>query len=266
MKDIQIYLNGKTLFGDDFNTTQIAEWFADEKEGFADLGAKDAAAYNYGYHALNKFHGFKYLPNREFENVLGFGSAYGEELLPIKSQIKSATIVDPSDAFVRDSVYGIPLTYVKPSPDGKLPFANDNFDLMTCFGVLHHIPNVSSVVSELARILKPDGYILLREPIVSMGDWRHPRRGLTKRERGIPLHILEAIVKSNGLEIVKCTLCDFPVTERIFLKLGMYNTYLATLVDAWVSAAFAWNLNYHPSNTLQRFRSRSAFLVLRKSQ
>ena len=264
MNDIETYLSGNILYGDNFNKSQIAEWFEDEKEGFADIYANEEVTYNYGYHALNKFHGFNYLPKQCFKKVLGFGSAFGEELLPIKNQIESATIVDPSDAFVQDSVYGIPLSYVKPSPDGCLPFENNTFDLMTCFGVLHHIPNISSVVTELARILQPDGYLLIREPIVSMGDWRQPRRGLTKRERGIPLAILQTIAKSNGLEIVKCSLCDFPVTEKVFLKLGIYNTAFATLIDYWVANSFAWNLNYHPKNTLQRFRARSAFLVLKK--
>jgi len=266
MNDMQIYLDGQAIYGDDFDASQIAEWFEDEKEGFADIYAKDNASYSYEYHALNKFNGFKYLPDRDFNNVLGFGSAYGEELLPIKSRIKSATIVDPSNQFVRDSVYGIPLTYVKPSPEGKLAFENDTFDLITCFGVLHHIPNVSSVINELSRILKQDGYFLLREPIVSMGDWRHPRWGLTKRERGIPLHLLKAIVKANGLEIVKCTLCDFPITVHLSHKLGVYNTFFATLVDTWMSRVFSWNLNYHPRNSLQRLRARSAFLVLRKTK
>ena len=264
MNNIETYLSGNTLYGDDFNESQINEWFEDEKEGFAGIYANDEVTYIYGYHALNKFHGFNYLPKKSFKKVLGFGSAFGEELLPIKNLIESATIVDPSDAFVQDSVYGIPLSYVKPLPDGSLPFDNNTFDLMTCFGVLHHIPNVSSVVSELARVLQPEGYLLIREPIVSMGDWREPRRGLTKRERGIPLHILQTIAKTNGLEIVKNSLCDFPVTEKVFLKLGIYNTYFATLIDYWLANIFAWNLNYHPKNTLQRFRARSAFLVLRK--
>lgn len=266
MSNIEMYLNGTALYGDDFDAEKIAEWFADEKEGFADLGAKDAANYEYGYHALNKFHGFKYLPNAaQFNRVLGFGSAYGEELQPVSDRVQSATIVDPSDAFIRDSVYGIPLEYVKPKPDGSLPFDDNTFDLITCFGVLHHIPNVSAVVSQLARVLNQGGHMLLREPIVSMGDWRQPRRGLTKRERGIPLPLLREIIQKNGLEIVNCALCDFPVTERVFLKLNAYNSFVASLVDAWVSAAFAWNVNYHPKNSMQRFRPRSAFLVIRKS-
>jgi SAM-dependent methyltransferase len=265
MSHLQNYFDGKALYGDDFNITQIAEWFEDEKEGFADLGAKDIENYIYDYHSLNKLHGFKYLPDKVFKKVLGFGSAYGEELLPIKNKIQTATIVDPSKAFVQDSIYDIPLTYVKPLPNGQLPFNDHLFDLITCFGVLHHIPNVSSVIKELSRILESGGYILLREPIVSMGDWREPRIGLTKRERGIPLQILEEIITANNLVIIKCTLCDFPITEKIFHKFGIYNSYFATLIDAWISKAFKWNLNYHPKSSIQRLRARSAFFVLKKS-
>jgi hypothetical protein len=95
---MEMYLDGKTLYGDDFDSLQIADWFADEKEGYADLGAKDVAPDSYGYHALNQFHGFSYLPDRDFKTVLGFGSAFGEELLPIKSKIQAATIVGPLPA------------------------------------------------------------------------------------------------------------------------------------------------------------------------
>lgn len=63
-----------------------------------------------------------------------------------------------------------------------LDFESEQFDLITCLGALHRIPNVSMVVNELYRCLGKGGYLLLREPVVSMGDWSVPREGLTKRE------------------------------------------------------------------------------------
>ncbi len=38
--DISIYLSGAKLYGDDFTIDEIEEWFADEAEGSANLGAK----------------------------------------------------------------------------------------------------------------------------------------------------------------------------------------------------------------------------------
>jgi SAM-dependent methyltransferase len=266
MDNIDTYLDGSLLYGDDFNQDQIAEWYADEKEGYADLGAKNAATYRYGYHAWNTYHAYRHLPNRAFANVMGFGSAYGDELLPIISKIEKIIVVDPSNSFVRESVHGVHATYIQPTPDGSLPVPDEVFDLITCFGVLHHIPNVSFVVRELSRTLKPGGFIVIREPIVSMGDWRKPRLGLTKRERGIPLHILRTIAQSMRLRIIRQSLCAFPLTTRMFrmIRSGVYNSGIATKVDAMLSEAFKWNVNYHPRSVWQRFRPTSAFLILQK--
>jgi SAM-dependent methyltransferase len=265
--NIDLYLEGKALYGDDFTQEQIAEWYTDEEEGYANLGAKDSAAYSYGYHAWNRLHAYRYLPKGPFEQVLGFGSAYGDELLPIISRVRAVTIVDPSAAFVREKVHGVHATYIKPSPSGHLSLPDDAYDLITCFGVLHHIPNVTRVVHELARVLKPGAHMVLREPIVSMGDWRQPRRGLTKRERGIPLQILEKIVRGVGLITVKRSLCGFPLTPRVFrpMRSGVYNSSLATWFDAALSRIFAWNVTYHARHPLQRLRPTAAFFVLRKA-
>lgn len=186
MWNMENYLSGDELLGDDFTPEQIKEWYKDEEEGYAELGAKDRSSYRYVYHALNSLHGFKHLAKNRFENVLGVGSAYGDEFLPIAKKIDRLTILDSSDAFTSNKVHGLPCTFVKPSVDGKMPFDNNSFDLITCLGVLHHIPNVTFVTGEIYRCLSDGGSVLMREPIVSMGGWSKPRPGLTKRERGIP--------------------------------------------------------------------------------
>ncbi len=135
-----------------------------------------------------------------FNEALGIGSAYGNEFMPIAQNIKQVTILDPSDAFsdVKE-IYETPCKYIKPNPNGNMPFETNQFDLVTSMGVMHHIPNVSHVMSECYRCLNKGGIMLLREPIASMGDWRKLRTGLTKRERGIPLQILNEIIRNVGL-------------------------------------------------------------------
>lgn len=44
-----------------------------------------------------------------------------------------------------------------------LPFQDEEFFLVTCFMVLHHIRNVEAIIKELNRILVKGGYILIRE-------------------------------------------------------------------------------------------------------
>jgi hypothetical protein len=142
---------------------------------------------------------------------------------------------------------------------------DDKFDLITCFGVLHHIPNASFVFGKLVRTLKPRSFRVTGANCF-FGRLEETRRGLIKRERGIPLNILGNIVQSSGVETIRQSLCAFPLTPRIFrlLRPDVYNSSIATKVDLVLSAAFAWNVNYHPRNTFQRLRPTSTFLILKK--
>jgi SAM-dependent methyltransferase len=267
MRDFSTYLSGKELYGDDFNADEIRAWFDDEREGYANLGAGALDETQYEYNALNVFHGFDRLPrDRRFNHVLGFGSCFGGEFAPIAPRIDKLTIVDPSDAFVRSKVFGVPCNYVKPVESGTLPFEDESFDLLTCFGVLHHVPNVSHVVSELARCLKPGGYALIREPIVSMGDWRVPRPGLTKRERGLPIDFFRSVVERNGLKVQRLGWCVFPPLPQVGdkIKKRVFNYRWVTLLDAGLCAVMVPNLRYHATSTLHKFRPNSAYFVLQK--
>ena len=44
-----------------------------------------------------------------------------------------------------------------------LRFANESFDYILCWGVLMHIPDVERAISELCRVLKPEGVIVVSE-------------------------------------------------------------------------------------------------------
>ncbi len=260
------YFSGERLYGDDLPLPKILEWFEDEKEGFASIWATGPETYQYEFHALNRVHGFRFLPDRVFRHVLSVGGAYGHELLPIVDRIRDITVLDPSDAYPGGTLRGVPLRYVKPDPTGIMPFVDASFDLLTCFGCLHHIPNVSTVIREMWRCLAPGGVALLREPIVSMGDWRRPRPGLTKRERGIPLHLFRTFLRQAGFVIVREAPCGFAATSRLS-RLGIAQVYNSTPVvwgDALLSRLFAWNRHYHCDKVYQKVAATLAAFVLRK--
>lgn len=248
---------------------QIRQWYADEAEAYAELGAKDQTSYRYQYHAMNRVHGYDLLPaGRRFGHVLGFGSAYGDELLPVLDRVDSVTIIDPSDSFVRSELGGKPASWVKPDPSGTLPFKAGEFDLITCFGVLHHIPNVSHVLREFHRVLAPGGVALIREPVVSMGDWRKPRAGLTKRERGLPLAPFKAALERSGLRMKSIRLIGFGPLLLICRKLGFnpYNSTALTVLDRGLSRVARPAYRYHAgtSGVINRIRPTAAFVVLER--
>lgn len=259
-------LSGQRLYGDDFPEDAIQAWFEDEKEGFADLGAKNQASYCYEYHGLNLLHGFRYLPPKTYGHTLSVGGAYGEELRPFLRNIRSITILEPSGAFTTESLDGVPVEYAKPHPSGIMPFKDEAFDLATCFGCLHHIPNVGAVLRELYRCIKVDGFALIREPIISMGDWRWPRRGLTKRERGIPLTVFRMLIAEAGFSIEKETLCGFPLTSRVGGTIGAhcYNSCMTVRLDQFLARMFSWNYRYHPVTFIHKFTPTVAAYVLKK--
>ena len=266
MSRVKSYLGGEKLHGDDFSPDQIRAWYDAEQEGYANLGANDSQSYRYAYHELNRCHGFPALAGRNFDHALGLGSAYGDEFLPISSQIERLTIIDPSDAFVRDEVHGVPCNYLKPDVSGALPFPDSTFDLATSFGVLHHIPNVSFVLSEIARCLSPRGIFLTREPIVSMGDWTKPRNGLTKNERGIPLPLFDEMILNAKLKVEKRILFGFPPVRILFSRLGksVYGSRFGTRLDKSLAFVTSWNWRYHPRNFFDYFRPTSVYYVLSK--
>lgn len=264
-KNMKIFFSGEKLYGDNFSLKQIKEWYISEKEGYSDLISPKK--YSYGYHELNKRYGYSKLKNiKNFKKVLGFGSAYGHELYPVLEKIKEIHIVEPSKKLKSKILNGKKIKYLKPSSSGKLSYKDNSFDLITCFGVLHHIPNVSYVLSELFRVLKSGGYILIREPIVSMGDWTKRRLGLTKRERGIPLEIFRKVINKNKLKIISEDLVLFPLTRRLeFGRKRACNSKIIVWIDKILSKLFSWNNKYHSTKFYHKLRPQSVFYVLKKS-
>jgi SAM-dependent methyltransferase len=264
--DIESYFAGHRLYGEDLSAQELAEWLKDEEEGFADLGAKDRGAYTYGYHAVNIEHGFRHLDGRRFRHVLGFGSAYGHELRPLISRVEAVSLLDASSSFVVSDIDGTPVRYIKAVSSGDIDLVDESIDLITCFGVLHHIPRVSHTLAEMHRVLRQGGVALIREPITTMGDWRAQRPGLTKHERGIPWDMFNTLLTKTGFKIHRAAPCFFPLTDRLGRLVGgsLWNNRIAVKFDALVSRLFAWNLKYHRTRLHERIAPGSAFWIVEK--
>lgn len=259
------YFDGKILYGADFDDEKIVEWFEMEREAYAGLWG--AITYNkYAEHGVNIRHCYRFLPKKNNLRVLAIGSAYGEELLPIKDHVKSFTVLEPSEMFVKSELFGIPTTYIKPNPLGEFPFSEESFDLIVCFSVLHHIPNVPKIISEISRCLVTGGYAVLRDPIISLGDWRTSRKGLTQNERGIPLSIYRSTIKSAGLKIVEENLCIFSIWNRIrsILHIAPLNNPILVIIDSILCSLLFWNYTYHSTKWWQKIQPTSIAYVLSK--
>lgn len=268
---IELALSGEAIYGDDFTEEEIKAWFKDEEEGYFDLyyGSGDQAELRIGpyeFEHLAAVHAFRWIPDKPYDSVLGVGCAHGLELRPILPKCSKITILEPSSGFAATEIDGKPVEYVKPQASGIMPFVNESFDMIICFSVLHHIPNVSTVLKEMFRVLKPGGYVLLREPTHSMGDWRKPRRGLTKRERGIPFNIFRNIVLESGFKVERESRCVFSVLQRLapLMSNPIWTYRWIVYIDRILCSLPFWSEKYHATKIWHRFRPTAASFILTK--
>jgi SAM-dependent methyltransferase len=266
MNDMNKYFSGKKLYGDDFTLEEIQEWYDQESEAYAQMYGIEANGKSYSNHT-NNMYGYKYLKNiPTFSKVLGLGSSWGYEFLPIIDKIKELSIIE-SSLQTRSEILGkITPAYYSPTPSGRINFPENTFDLINVFSTLHHIPNVTFVLNELFRVLKPNGYLLLKEPIISMGDWRLERQGLTKNERGIPENVLDGIIKNANIFVVQKHY--FACMTSFFVRNSRNHPFFDSkryhIFDKYLSKLFAFNISYHPTTKIRRIAPQNIFYVLRK--
>jgi SAM-dependent methyltransferase len=133
--------------------------------------------------------------------------------------------------------------------------------------VLHHIPNVSHVLAEAHRILRPGGLLVFREPITSMGDWTQARYGLTRNERGLPLPWLHDRLDRIGFDIVREAPCMTNALAKIARRVVPGHLYARrgyVALDAAVSRMLAFNISYHRTAFLKRIAPSNVFVIAAK--
>lgn len=59
-----------------------------------------------------------------------------------------------------ESVKDVPTIRFLEADATKLPFKDNDFDIVLSFGVMHHIPNWLDALEEIKRVLKPKGFFV----------------------------------------------------------------------------------------------------------
>jgi SAM-dependent methyltransferase len=91
----------------------------------------------------------------------GCGTAHGTVVLA-GAGARSATGVDLDEQAVRQATRLAPAGIELLVADLRtLPFADGSFDLITCFGVLHHVEEPGRMLDELRRVLGPSGMLIV---------------------------------------------------------------------------------------------------------
>jgi SAM-dependent methyltransferase len=260
------YFSGAELYGDDFDAGAITRWYQEEEYAYFNLAAP-GAGFEYDWHGLNWVHGYSAIAGRRFERCLAYGCARGDDVAPIAAQVGEFIAVEPAEQWWSGRLQGTPARYMKPAVLGDIELPAGSVDLAVTFGVLHHIPNVSHVLGEIARVLAPGGIYMLREPICTMGDWRQPRGALTPNERGLPPPWLRQKLHALPFRVLREHYCVFPGAQLFSRALGLgpnLNSRLVARADYLLCLLFRWNLHYHRDARWKMLAPTSVFYVLEK--
>lgn len=100
----------------------------------------------------------------------------------------------------------------------RLPFPDASFDLVTSFDVIYHdwVLDDRAAVTEMARVLRPGGALLVRVPALEALRGAHDAEVLTRKRytRGE----LERLLRGCGLEVVRSTCCNSLLLPLLFVR------------------------------------------------
>jgi len=109
------------------------------------------------------------LASREKSTFLDAGCGDGAHTVRLASRGYPVVALDFSPYILseaRENVTANHLMHMVTFEHGSLlslPFADGAFEFVLCWGVLIHIPEVETAISELARVVKPNGFLIISE-------------------------------------------------------------------------------------------------------
>jgi ubiquinone/menaquinone biosynthesis C-methylase UbiE len=100
----------------------------------------------------------------------------------------------------------------------KLPFKNNNFDLVTIFDVLYHkdVKDVKKAILEIKRVLKQNGYILIADSALNFLKGNHSHS--TYEKRRFTAGELVNVLRNNGFVTIKHSYIYFSIFPLVLLK------------------------------------------------
>ena len=186
--------------------------------------------------------------NANSKRVLDVGCGPGNLLVALSADAPAHLIgVDVDETFLVFGRSHIEKLVKKPTATPNLlraslptlPFADETFDLVTCFLVMPHVPDDSAALTELARVLKPGGTLA-----VSGHGLGFPLRYLKRfRLKPLQMYLASLIYRWTGRKWIRNTLqndrkiCDILNRIGVVPETRRYNQkVLGCVATYWIKA------------------------------
>jgi len=106
-----------------------------------------------------------FFQDKNVQSVLDVGTGSGDFLKVLKDVFPAGKItgVDPNTDSLEKAKQKYPDVVLKEMGAEKLDFPDHSFDIVSISMALHHLPNVSSSLKEMQRVVKSGGWIIVSE-------------------------------------------------------------------------------------------------------
>jgi ubiquinone/menaquinone biosynthesis C-methylase UbiE len=107
----------------------------------------------------------EFLNGKKYGTALDLGCGEGRSMAPLLGIVDTFYGIDTSPEYMRPLIQqNLPNVRLACADAKHMPFADNSFDLIVSLSVVEHIPwkELSIVLTEAKRVLKPDGIFLVR--------------------------------------------------------------------------------------------------------
>jgi len=170
----------------------------------------------------------KLLSDLSFKNCLEVGSASGYLISEIAKEHPGVNFeaIDAYSKAIEFAKKHYPKINFSVAEAEKLPFKNNQFDVILCYETIEHIRDPQKAVLEMKRVLKKDGKLILAMDSGSLAFrviwffWEKSYGRVWQEAHLNPYHYsdLEKLVSKSGLKIVKRYFTHFGLEVVLVLE------------------------------------------------
>lgn len=172
--------------------TRKADYYNDPEYNYQDYW--DGREYE---HAAEKMALERFLEGKHFKRAVDVGGGYGRLSVVLREFADTVTLAEPSAKqleLAHEFLTDYPDIERRQMDAAHLDFPDGSIDLITFVRVMHHLPDPTAEIAEIARILSPNGYAVIEAANYSHG--RH-RLSYLLHHKKLPTHPVDIRSESH---------------------------------------------------------------------